>query len=224
MQPNKYRNEQIDTRIKKAKSNKCLICLNDLFQKFNLNYLFSTNKKICPQCLEKFERANIIQNIHNKYQIWILYYYNDFLKSLIYQYKGKYDIELATVFLNEYYYKIKIKYHDYLILYPPSSKLDDEKRGFIHIQEIIKNLKIPYIDGFYKVDNYKQSEQSFNERKNIKEHIFIKKNLPIKNKKILIIDDIITSGNTIITIINLILKNYSPIRDIKVLIIAKSRQ
>ena len=83
---------------------------------------------------------------------------------------------------------------------------------------------MPYIDGFYKVDNYKQSEQSFNERQNIKDHIFIKKNLPIKNKKILIIDDIITSGNTIITIINLILKNYSPIRDIKVLIIAKSRQ
>ena len=65
-----------------------------------------------------------------------IYDYNETIKKLIYQFKGCYDYELKDVFLFRYVTYLKWKFNDYILVPAPSSKVDDEKRGFNHAELI----------------------------------------------------------------------------------------
>lgn len=202
------------------KQGSCLICFNDLLDSVSLTNIFSLNK-ICDKCLNSFKHLNIHKKIIGT-DVWFLYEYNAFIKKLIYQYKGCYDIELKDVFLNKYKKIIKRKYKGYTIIFPPSNKEDNLARGFLHIEEIIKTLKMKYEILFYKKENYKQSNLKYNERKNVEHIIDVIDKKKITNKKYLIFDDIYTSGSTLKTIIKILLKNNVKKENISSIIIAKT--
>lgn len=210
-------------KIKIKKQCHCLICFNDLFHDFSFQSINLNDMPICNTCFNQFEIANIHDTINN-YSIWYLYYYNDFIKKLIYQYKGCYDIELAPVFLAYFLEKIKKEYKDYYIVYPPSSDKDNKERGFIHVKEIVKHINNNVYDIFIKKEHYKQSDVSYKDRVHIKDYIDIHDYQILENKKILLLDDIYTSGNTIKTCINLIVKNVVHFKDLKIICIAKTRK
>ncbi|MDY2888578.1 MAG: hypothetical protein SOU19_03335 [Candidatus Caccosoma sp.] len=203
--------------------NICLICFKNLNEEISLFSFFKLNQKICFNCLNKFKIINK-SIIFNNIEIHFLYEYNSFMKTLIYTYKGCYDIKLKEVFLYQFYKQIKAKYKSYIIIFPPSYKDDDLNRGFNHIEEIVKTLNMKYEKLFYKCINYKQSDQKYANRKDIKKIIKIKDDVIITNKKYLIIDDIFTSGSTIKTIVDLLIKNHVKKENIKALIIAKTSQ
>ena len=144
------------------------------------------------------------------------------VKKLIYKYKGCYDYVLRNVFLCNYEKQINKKYKDHIIVYPPSNESEDKERGFNHIEEIAKTLKIKSEKMFYKSSEYKQSSVSFNNRYKIKDYIKIYKNKIKKEQKYLIIDDIFTSGSTLKTIINLLVNNGVNRRNICAIIVAKT--
>lgn len=201
--------------------NICLICFKNLNEEVSLFSFFKLNQKVCLSCLKKFEVINK-SILFNRVEVTFLYEYNNFIKTLIYQYKGCYDIKLKEVFLYQFYKQIKRKYKGYTIIFPPSFKDDDLKRGFNHIEEIVKTLNMKYEKLFYKCINYKQSSQKYVDRKDIKKIIKIKEDVAITNKKYLIIDDIFTSGSTLKTIIDLLINNRVKRENIKALIIAKT--
>ncbi len=210
-------------KIKIKKQCHCLICFNDLFHDFSFQSINLNDIPICNTCFNQFEIANIQDTINN-YSIWYLYYYNDFIKKLVYQYKGCYDIELAPVFLAYFLEKIKKEYKDYYIVYPPSSDKDNKERGFIHVKEIAKHINNNVYDIFIKKEHYKQSDVSYKDRVHIKDYIDIHDYQILENKKILLLDDIYTSGNTIKACINLIVKNVGHFKDLKIICIAKTRK
>jgi len=78
------------------------------------------------------------------------------------------------------------------------------------------------INMFYKNKEYKQSDHKYKDRHLIYNVIEIDKRLINPYKKYLIIDDIFTSGSTIKTIINLLVKNKVKKENIKVIIIGKT--
>ena len=180
--------------------------------------MFSINQCICDKCLDKFNCINKMQII-NGVETLFLYNYDDYFKTLLYQFKGCYDIELKDVFLYKYKNYINHKYKNYVIVYPPSNKSENIKRGFIHIKEITSCLKLKSIDAFYKNIEYKQSEQTYQMRSQIKEIIKVKNKL--NKQKYLIVDDVYTSGNTLKTIIQLLVKNGIKKEDIKAIILSK---
>ena len=65
--------------------------------------------------------------------------------------------------------------------------------------------------GLYKKERYKQSELSYTERKSVQGKIEMRNGNTIKNKKVLIIDDVLTSGSTLLACLSLVLK-YNPQR------------
>ena len=102
----------------------------------------------------------------------------------------------------------------------PSSKIDDEKRGFNHVKEIYKSLGLPILDILEKNTVDKQSSKSKKKRLNI-EKIIEGENIEILNgKKVLIVDDIYTTGATIFKCIEIV-KEARP-KVIKVLVVAKT--
>ena len=61
-------------------------------------------------------------------------------------------------------------------------------------------------NGLYKKVDYKQSDQSYTQRAGIRDVIGLRGGAFLKNRKILLLDDVMTSGETIKTCLELIEK------------------
>ena len=138
----------------------------------------------------------------------------------MFKFKGCYDIELKDVFLDRFINYLKIKYRGYSVVPLPSYHLDDEKRGFNHIVEIFCRLNLPMLKILKKVKNEKQAKKNKKERMTSHNVFEITELNAVRNKKILVVDDVYTTGSSMNAAINLI-KSGNP-RKIKVLVIAKN--
>lgn len=193
----------------------CLIC-NKVIQQ-NFSNLINEEVKVCFDCINNFKRRNDVAFIEGV-EIMILYYYDPFFKDLLYKYKGCHDYVLKDCFLlyNKSY--IKKKYKRYSIVLAPSSDKSEKERGFNHLEEVFKNLKMPIIKCFKKCCEWKQSDKKLSERMNVQNVIKIDKRLLKGVKRVLIVDDVLTSGSTIRTIIKQIPSNI----DKKVLVLSSN--
>lgn len=150
---------------------------------------------ICQSCNEQFVK---IQTLYISKIEWIvLYEYNEFLERLLFRYKEQRDIELESLFFYEFVEKIKNLSKKYTICVMCSS---DEKRLFRGFEPIIRMLEVHGIEVYsplYKIKNIKQSSKNKQEREEIKQYIKRKQYYELPNKPIVLIDDVITTGNTI---------------------------
>jgi ComF family protein len=126
------------------------------------------------------------------------------MTKLIFQFKGCFDIDLSIVFLERHLWELKLKYFDYIIIPVPSTKDSDEVRGFNHVVEIFKHLKLKVYSLVEKTENFKQSDLSKEEREKVKSKFKINNGNSVKGKKILIVDDIVTTGSSIKAVYELI--------------------
>lgn len=169
---------------------RCLICGRELYS--------SEGYKLCPIC--RSHKMYVDANYPS-----FLYEGNIKEALLKFKFAGKmwYYNQLA-LFMADTLKKNKI-YADFIV-YPPVNRKTFIKRGYNHAellaQEISRHLGIKIIkNAIYKVrDNEKQSLMSANMRwKNVRNVFAVKEkyNDIFKNKKILLIDDILTVGATI---------------------------
>ena len=197
----------------------CKIC----FKEFSINStrtLISKNIHVCDKCFQKY-KAKFTEFKIDKIKGISIYDYDESIRELIYQFKGCYDIELGSLFLEPYIKYIRYKYKGYYLLPIPSYYKDDARREFNHVIEAFNALKLPYLSIVEKKDEYKQSDQRKEDRINIKYHLKVSDLENIKNKKILLVDDVITTGSTLRACINLIKPGHP--KDIKILTIAKTK-
>lgn len=184
--------------------------------------MFSVTHKevcLCDSCSRKFVpkfREFKVDGIKGL----AIYDYDETIRSYLYQFKGCFDIELANVFLERYYSELSINYSGYKIVPVPSFYEDDEIRGFNHVEEIFKKLNLPILKLIRKTSHFKQAEHSGNSRIDIKEHLVLTNHDSIKGTKILLVDDVFTTGSTVRTCIKL-LKELNP-KSIKVLVMSKT--
>lgn len=71
------------------------------------------------------------------------------------------------------------------------------ERGFEATIEIYSTLDIFVHSPFYKKENIKQSSQSKIQRSHIKDVLALKQLYPLPQQKILLVDDVCTTGNTL---------------------------
>lgn len=194
----------------------CKICFSPVseFSAYNL-----VNRVVlCDKCLSQFKPRFSGFNLDG-YQGLNIYEYDEFGQNLLYRYKGCFDYELKTIFLNRFRIYLLPRYLNYYIVPVPSHPLDDEERGFNHAVEIFKNLPLKTIKCIVKTQRVKQSSLNVFERKNVDGRFKIIHGEQIKNKRILVVDDVMTTGETLRNIIHL-LKEYHP-KKIKILVIYK---
>lgn len=180
----------------------CQICNKEI----KTSLLFES--QICDECLKNMKVILKTFKIDGV-KCLALYSYDSLTRSLIYQYKGLHDIGLQDVFLSPFLSFLKFKYYSYTLIYPPSYSNK-------HNEDLFSSLKLKTEDLFYKTCDYKQSDQSFKDRCLIANYIKLK--TKPKSKKYLLVDDVMTSGNTLKTCINLLRKEN--INDIKILLIS----
>lgn len=193
-----YQNNQ------KSQQNECLICYDPLLKNISFVHLVK-QLPICSHCLNQFQIINKTILFYH-YPLNILYNYNEFFKSLLFQYKGLYDYALKDTFLCLFHDQMIKTFKDYIIVVSPSSQEDNLKRGFAPMETIARTISQNVFTGLYKKEKYKQSELRYEERKLVNEKIGIRNGELLKGKKVLIMDDVITSGNTLYTCLSLVLK------------------
>ena len=197
----------------------CKICFN----KIKPNDIYSIINKdifVCSECFErlkphfgKFE----LDNVHGI----AIFDYDENIQSFLYQLKGCHDFELSTIFLERYKKELRLMYNDYVLIPAPSSKEDDEEREFNHVIEIFNKTGLYILPCIRKTIKYKQSDHSAKDRQNIEKILEIEEKARIKNKKILLVDDVLTTGSTLKAMIRLVRK-FEP-KKIKILVMSKTR-
>ena len=179
--------------------NRCVVC--DKVIEENFVSLFAEECMVCHGCKVTFKVRNK-RFVVNGVKGMILYYYDDFFRGLLFRYKGCYDYVLKDVFLNDRVNELKRKYRGRAIVIAPSTKDSETKRGFCHLEEIFKSLDLQIIKCFEKKEGWKQSDKKWGDRKDVQNVIKIDKSLLNGVKKVLIVDDVLTSGSTIKTMIS----------------------
>lgn len=186
----------------KAQQNECLICHRPLLQTISLShYLYPL--ALCPDCLSQCHILDFQTTFHH-YPLRILYEYNDFFRTLLYQYKGLYDYALKDAFLCLYLSELRMKYDEHIIAVAPSSSQDNEVRGFAPMQAIAQTFSQHVFTGLYKKEKYKQSGLSYHNRQEVSKKIDIHHKEQLQGQKVLIFDDVITSSATLSTCLSLV--------------------
>ena len=183
------------------------------------NSLIYDGAKVCKLCIDKFKVRNkkiVVENVECE----ILYYYDEYFKQLLFQYKGLGNYLLKDVFLYNNLKRLKKKYKGYTLVLAPSNDFVEIKRGFCHLEGICESLNLKMIKCFSKSQEWKQSDKKLSERKDIQNIIKIDKSLLNGVKRVLIVDDVLTSGSTIKTMISQMPSNI----DKKVLVLSSNCQ
>ena len=149
------------------------------------------------------------------------YDYSEFIKKQIYLFKGCFDYEMKDVFLNLFIKELRIHYQSYKIIPVPSYKNDDETRGFNHVIEVFKQLGLDIYPVVEKTEHFKQAEKSAKDRQSIKKYLQLNSMKQLTKERVLIVDDIYTTGATMKAVINLVEK-LNP-KEIRVLVLAKTK-
>lgn len=166
---------------------KCIICNLDGFI------------RLCPSCKEKIKRVEVVKKEDISYG-----FYGGILKELILKFKYKKNF-IAGEILSEFFIEVINEYNisaDY-ICYIPMSKRDEKKRGFNQCKVIAQNISeytnIPISNCIIKNRVTKEQKKLSKEDRieNIKGAFSIKKKNCFKEKNIILIDDVTTTGATL---------------------------
>ena len=170
---------------------------------------YTKNKIVNDKNFEKLLEIKKFRKLNNIYYVWD---YNDYFKKLIFNYKYKRKIKIAKLIAEliqrEFYYILEKEKIDIVISVPINKKRKSE-RGFNQVDEILKALKIKYIE-IERIKNTKKMHKILDEKQreeNVKGSFAINKKIDLANKNILLVDDIITTGATLKEIKNSILQN-----------------
>jgi ComF family protein len=146
----------------------------------------------------------------NKYNIdalFIGWLYDDIAKNILSQYKYRYAYKLSKIISDLLIKRLgKTHFIDLInnnsVLVPiPSHKAHVRKRGFnqseLIARELSEKLNIPVIEDSLVRDRDKryQAKLEVKERKSLKKVFNVKRE--IKNKEIILIDDVVTTASTI---------------------------
>jgi competence protein ComFC len=192
------------------------------------NYCIICNEEdcfgICNTCKKSIK---VIEEVYQD-EIISYGYYGGVLKELILKFKYKDDFtagDILTEILEEYIIK-NLNYKEYIITYIPLSKKSKKIRGFNQCEYIAKkiarDLSIEAFEVLIKAKETKEQKKLKKDERfeNIKDAFQIKKGIKIKKYKIILIDDVTTTGATLKEAYKLLKKfNFN---DIKLLTLAKS--
>ncbi|MFK2826316.1 ComF family protein [Bacillus sp. B190/17] len=125
-----------------------------------------------------------------------LYLYNEAMKAFIARFKYRGDYVLARVFAEEL--KAAAKKIDYdVVIAVPLSEERLYERGFNQAEALAREAGLHLIDVLQRVHSEKQAKKSRAERLQAPQVFRLKEKSAVSNKKVLVIDDIYTTGSTL---------------------------
>ena len=193
---------------------KCKLCEKNI-DTLSLYELLFNKDVLCKKCRDSLKMKRRIYHTKD-YDVEYFYDYNKPFETLLLQYKECYDEALYDAFLYKIDTYINIKYFNYHIIYAPSSIYKKQLRGFDHLRKMFESVNLKEVKGLKVKNELDQKHKTYFERqKMIDNFIYDGDN----HDRVLIVDDVYTTGSTINGIYRAI-KPY--FKHIKVLVLAKT--
>lgn len=187
--------------MKKQTKARCLLCHTDQMHQKSIHRYFFSDDCLCDNCRAMFPIRRVVIK-YKGMKIESFYLYDERFSQLLLQYKEAHDEALYEVFLQPFKHYLNWRYRGYTIVLAPSSASQIEKRGFEHLEKMVQNQKLKYKSCFVKIKDIKQANQTRSQRKDIGKYIKLRDNTTLP-KKVLLFDDVLTTGSTIDTLYNL---------------------
>ncbi|WMX55465.1 ComF family protein [Peribacillus sp. R9-11] len=178
--------ERCEGKLKKLAGEACSICSRELDKNYRI-------EDLCLDCVrwEKDKKWSGYLSINIS-----LFHYNEFLKDMIAKYKYRGDYALAEAFVP--FLKDKLKDMDFdLVTFIPLSNERLMERGFNQAQALTDLLGLNTVELLTRLHTEKQSKKSREERISLPQVFQVTKPDLLKQKSILIVDDIYTTGSTL---------------------------
>lgn len=171
----------------------CLLCDRELHQNIGWKELLlkTVPQTTCPRCEQRFQRIEQQQ----EEGIVSLFRYNEAMKDYLHRYKFLHDILLAKVF-NKILHE-QLKNETRLIIPIPMHPENLRLRTFAHIDELLKAANIPFAHHLIKLSIEQQSLKTREERLQTPQLFEVINPAAIKDKSLLVVDDIYTTGTTL---------------------------
>ncbi|WHX40229.1 ComF family protein [Mesobacillus sp. AQ2] len=125
-----------------------------------------------------------------------LYRYTDFTKDVIAKFKFRGDYVVAEVFAEDLRRALQDIQYDYIVPVPLSVERLHE-RGFNQAEALIRAAGFKSTQLLSRMHTEKQSKKSRAERIHVEQVFKLQADIDINSKKILLIDDIYTTGSTL---------------------------
>ena len=175
----------------------CLWCLKPLYHDSTLFDLFIPLSMLCHSCSSKINKKHLVYSIE-QLQCESMVVYDKDIEHILFRYKEDGDLPLAPSFFYQSRHYLR-KHKDFVFVLMPSSEEKTKERGFWALEKMIS----PYVDNYktplIKTKNVKQSQQSLKKRKEISKSMIITDVSIIKNKKVILVDDVCTTGSTLLS-------------------------
>ena len=152
-----------------------------------------TIDSICYDCIRWENDANWQGVLDHNIS---LYHYNEHLKEIIARYKYRGDYALASIFASDIK-KAAVESGANIYIPIPLSEARLYERGFNQSEALLTMAKLPIAKVLTRKHSEKQSKKSRKERLEQSDVFGVQKIDTIQGEKVLLIDDIYTTGSTI---------------------------
>ena len=195
----------------------CKLCFQPI-EGASFGVLLNEKVSLCLRCYNSFA-PKMIRFPTNGIPTYSLFPYNEAFRNALYRFKGCGDIELASIFTCRLSFILPLLFPGYVIVPVPSSPGHDEKRGFNQVEEIAKTIPLPFVNALSKPFEHKQSDMSAEMRRKVKQFLRLTHPERIRGKKVLLLDDVYTTGSTCAACLDLLKKGGA--KKTKALVLAK---
>jgi Predicted amidophosphoribosyltransferases len=172
--------------------------------------MFVVNDNLCYWCRRQMKYKKVQFKL-NELMVESFCVYQDISKEMLIQYKELFDEALYPLFFYPIRKYVKKKYRGYVIVDIPSHTNKVKQRGFNHLKRMLEVINLPQQTLFSKNILIEQKHLSFAKRQenslNLLELIG-----KVPNKPILLVDDVCTSGATLLAAIEKIKGHRYPIK------------
>jgi competence protein ComFC len=176
-------------KLEKIEGEQCRICSRP-FSNIDINF---RNGDLCHDCFRWEEDPEWKGYLERNQSLFL---YNEFLKEVIAKFKFRGDYVLARLFSD----LIKEKMNEFSADLHVPIPLSDERlyeRGFNQASAILSEAGYPPKNLLSRIHSEKQSKKSRSERIHLQQVFQINPDIPIAGKKVVLIDDIYTTGSTL---------------------------
>lgn len=149
---------------------------------------------VCPDC-ERWEENTDYKGVL-KYNRSV-YHYNSFMKEVLALYKFRGDAVLANIFKEELKRIHGAHFQKLLVVPIPLSEERLYERGFNQSLLLAKQLDVEIVEALSKHETGKQSKKGRSDRVAGENHFYVAQPDAIRDRNIVLLDDIYTTGTTI---------------------------